>query len=218
MPVSARIEDYLEALFQLELTGRRLTVTALAEKLSLTKGTVATAVKKMEEAGLVSHAAYGDVFLTGEGRKIGWNVLMKHEGLTDFFYKILGIDPKTSEDIACMIEHSLDGRAAQRFFNLIDYLHEADLSEQSWMKELSAALDTPQTLPRPLTLWQGGRAKVCRLTGTAEITDRLAQSGIKNGKEIHGLSFDGENKKFLMETDEKTVEIDFSDAATVWVC
>ena len=44
MPVSARIEDYLEALFQLELTGRRLTVTALAEKLSLTKGTVATAV------------------------------------------------------------------------------------------------------------------------------------------------------------------------------
>ena len=71
MPVSSRIEDYLEALFQLESAGKRLTVTALADKLALTTGTVATGVKQMEETGWVSHAAYGDVFLTPNGRYIG---------------------------------------------------------------------------------------------------------------------------------------------------
>ena len=44
--VTSRLEDYLEALFLLEATGKKQTVTALAENLKLTKGTIATVVKK----------------------------------------------------------------------------------------------------------------------------------------------------------------------------
>lgn len=44
--VSSRLEDYLEALFHLETTGSKQTVTALAENLKLTKGTIATVIKK----------------------------------------------------------------------------------------------------------------------------------------------------------------------------
>ena len=44
--VSPRLEDYLEALFFLETTGKKQTVTALAENLKLTKGTIASVIKK----------------------------------------------------------------------------------------------------------------------------------------------------------------------------
>ena len=59
MVVTSRLEDYLEALFHLETTGGKQTVTALAENLKLTKGTIATVVKKMAEQGLVLHESYG---------------------------------------------------------------------------------------------------------------------------------------------------------------
>lgn len=218
MPVSSRVEDYLEALFQLEASGRRLTVTALAEKLLLTKGTVATGVKKMEKAGFVSHAAYGDVFLTPEGREIGWRILTKHEALTSFFCEILNIDPEKSEEIACLMEHSLDGKAAGRFFNLTNRLYEARLSQKEWMTELIESLDSPHAPPCPLTLWKAKNGTVCRLSGTPEILDRLEAKGIKTGKTVKNIRFDPKNNEYAFKSDEKNIALPFSDAATVWLC
>lgn len=217
MPVSSRVEDYLEALFRLETSGRRLTVTALAEQLSLTKGTIATGVKKMEEAGLVSHAAYGDVFLTPAGREIGWKILVKHEALTVFFCEILNIDPERSEEIACLMEHYLDGKAAGRFFNLIDSLYEACLSQKEWMKELSDALDKPQTPPCPLTLWKAKNGKICRLSGTPKIIAALEKAGIKTGATAENIRFSPEKGEYAFRSDGKTVVLPFAEAATVWL-
>ncbi|MBQ6969876.1 MAG: MarR family transcriptional regulator, partial [Synergistaceae bacterium] len=45
--ITARIEDYLEELFLLESTGRKVTVTDLAERLKITKGTVTATVQKL---------------------------------------------------------------------------------------------------------------------------------------------------------------------------
>lgn len=218
MPVSSRIEDYLEALFQLESAGKRLTVTALADKLALTKGTVATGVKKMEEAGLVSHAAYGDVFLTPKGREIGWKVLIKHDALTNFFCGILNIDPEKAEEIACLTVHYLEGKAASRFFNMIDFLYEARIAKEEWMNGLLNALDKPQTLPRPMTLWNEKSGKICRLSGSADLCDRLEELGIKTGDLLKNIRFDEDKNEFSFKANEQNVTLAFADAATVWLC
>ena len=47
--ITPRIEDYLEELFLLESTGRNVTVTDLAERLNITKGTVTATVQKLVE-------------------------------------------------------------------------------------------------------------------------------------------------------------------------
>jgi DtxR family Mn-dependent transcriptional regulator len=52
---TARIEDYLEAVFDEEVRGGSPTVTRLAERLSVTKGTVVPALKKLVEEGLLDH-------------------------------------------------------------------------------------------------------------------------------------------------------------------
>ena len=148
--VSPRLEDYLEALFLLETAGSKQTVTALAENLKLTKGTIATVIKKMTEQQLVLHESYGNIRLTEKGRKIGWDISMKHERLTSFFHDFLEQDAARSEEIACLIEHHLDGAAANRFFNLISFLQKAQLQKETWTKELFSFLETDVLPPMPL--------------------------------------------------------------------
>ncbi|MBQ9629254.1 MAG: metal-dependent transcriptional regulator, partial [Synergistaceae bacterium] len=72
--LSPRIEDYLEELFLLESTGRSVTVTDLAERLKITKGTVTATIQKLSELELVNHERYGTLHLTDAGRRKGMTV------------------------------------------------------------------------------------------------------------------------------------------------
>ena len=80
--LTARIEDYLEELYLLESTGREVTVTDLAERLGITKGTVTATVQKLVELGMVEHERYGALHLTPEGRRRGLEVFRRHEGFS----------------------------------------------------------------------------------------------------------------------------------------
>lgn len=215
--VTSRLEDYLEALFHLETTGSKQTVTALAENLKLTKGTIATVIKKMTEQELVWHESYGAIRLTPKGRRIGWQVYMKHERLTSFFHDFLGQDAARSEEIACLIEHHLDGAAANRFFNLIDFLQAAQADQKKWTRELFLSLNHAGRLPAPLTLETVGRGRVCRLSGSAETNQRLAAKGIVSGCRLNVAAFDEQNGRYTVEINGQKVILDSADAATVWI-
>lgn len=215
--VTSRLEDYLEALFHLETTGSKQTVTALAENLKLTKGTIATVIKKMTEQELVWHESYGAIRLTPKGRRIGWQVYMKHERLQSFFHDFLGQDAARSEEIACLIEHHLDGAAANRFFNLIDFLQAAQADRKEWTRELFLSLNHAGRLPAPLTLESVGRGRVCRLSGSAETNQRLAAKGIVFGCRLNVAAFDEQSGRYAVEINGQTVALDSADAATVWI-
>ena len=217
--VTSRLEDYLEALFFLETTGRKQTVTALAENLKLTKGTIATVIKKMTEKQLVLHEAYGAIRLTPKGRKIGWQIYMKHERLKSFFHDFLGQDAAQSEEIACLIEHHLDGAAANRFFNLIHSLQQARTEEREWIRELSGSLENAVRLPMPLTLAVSDRrnGRVCRLTAKDGAIRELKQSGIVPGVFLNDVSFSESSGTYTVEIDGVRFDLDAAAAAAVWI-
>ncbi len=215
--VSSRLEDYLEALFHLETTGCKQTVTALAENLKLTKGTIATVVKKMVEQGLVLHESYGSIRLTPKGRQIGWQIYMKHERLTSFFHEFLGQDFERSEQIACLIEHHLDGAAANRFFNLIDFLQTARCDNKDWTKELVRSLNHAGHLPSPLTLSDSKQGKVCRLTAQGKIKQKVADSGIVLHACLKQIDFEPKQGKYTLVADGKAIVLDPDVAATIWI-
>ncbi|MBO4643071.1 MAG: metal-dependent transcriptional regulator [Alphaproteobacteria bacterium] len=217
--VTPRLEDYLEALFLLETSGSRQTVTALAENLKLTKGTIATVIKKMTEQELVLHEAYGAIRLTPEGRRIGWEVYMKHERLTSFFHDSLGQDSERSEEIACLIEHHLDGAAANRFFNMIGFLRQAQSEKKEWTNELFSSLENAVRLPMPLTLMSvhQNKGRVCRLTGAAETKHKLEQQKIVRGTVLENIRYDCNSASYVLKADGKQVSLDFATAATIWL-
>ena len=81
--ITARIEDYLEELFLLESTGRTVTVTDLAERLKITKGTVTATVQKLVEQGFLNHERYGALHLS-----LAWDgsrLLLRPSGLAAAF-------------------------------------------------------------------------------------------------------------------------------------
>ena len=215
--ISSRLEDYLEALFYLETTGQKQTVTALAEILKLTKGTIATVVKKMVEQELVLHESYGSIRLTPQGRRIGWQIYMKHERLKSFFHDFLGQDCARAEEIACLIEHHLDGDAAERFFSLIDYLKQAQENKLQWIENLQLSLNRPELFPVPITLLMRSCGRVDRLTGSDKINKILSDKGVVCGSFCENILWDKEKDRFLLTVDKKNVALDSDIAATVWI-
>lgn len=217
MEISSRLEDYLEALFGLEVSGKKQTVSALAENLGLTKGTVVAGVKRMVDLKLAVHAAYGNVRLTEEGRRIGWRIFTKHERLKTFFHDFLDADEQRADEIACLIEHHVKGAIGDRFFNLVDFLYSAREADREWVRELTQALPADRDLPKPLTLCRGEEGIVCRLSGPEEIRLKLREAGIICGAAVENPVYNAASGEYRFFVSGKAVVLPEEEAATVWV-
>ncbi|MBQ9403410.1 MAG: metal-dependent transcriptional regulator, partial [Synergistaceae bacterium] len=141
--ITARIEDYLEELFLLESTGRSVTVTDLAERLKITKGTVTATVQKLVELELVKHERYGNLHLTEAGRLKGMTVFRRHEGFRAFFHELLGLDREHSSEMACSMEHYVDTVTEERLYALLEYFRKAKAEHQPWVDEIFLAIEKP---------------------------------------------------------------------------
>ena len=106
--LSASLEDYLEAILQLERASRVARVSEIAEQLSVSRPSVTGALKNLAGRGLVSHARYGHVTLTTEGTRIALEVEGRHLAIRDFLMDVLGIHAQQAETTACRLEHVLE--------------------------------------------------------------------------------------------------------------
>jgi len=106
--LSASLEDYLEAILQLERTSRVARVSEIAEHLSVSRPSVTGALKNLAGRGLVSHAPYGHVILTAEGSGIALEVERRHLAIRDFLTGVLAIPEEKAEVTACRLEHVLE--------------------------------------------------------------------------------------------------------------
>jgi DtxR family Mn-dependent transcriptional regulator len=69
---------------------------------------VTAALNKLKEIGLIEYEKYGFIELTEKGRKAADRVYNKHICLSEFFNKVLLLDPVKAEDEACRVEHALE--------------------------------------------------------------------------------------------------------------
>ena len=146
---------------------------------------------------------------------------MKHERLTSFFHDFLGQDAERSEEIACLIEHHLDGAAANRFFNLIHFLQQAQAEGKKWTDELFRSLENAVWLPMPLPLASSERkedGRVCRLTGSDKTTLELKRIGIENGSVLKNITRMENGGKYVATlAGGEQILLDADKAATVWI-
>jgi DtxR family Mn-dependent transcriptional regulator len=119
---SASMEDYLEAIAQLGQPNKAVRVKQLSERLGVRMPSVTSALKKLSEQELVEHERYGHIKLTAAGRKLARDVIGRHEALTRFFGRALGIDGKTAEEDACKIEHVISPRSMERLVRFVEFI------------------------------------------------------------------------------------------------
>ena len=106
---SLTVENYLKAILQLELkSGKsRISPGALAERLSVSPGTVTSMLKTLSEAELAEYVPYDGVELTESGRKLAVRMVRRHRLIELFLHSTLNLTWDQVHDEAEELEHSV---------------------------------------------------------------------------------------------------------------
>lgn len=218
MIASARLEDYLEAVFSLEIAGEEPTVTGLAEHLDLTKGTVVTGVKKLVKNMMLEHEPYGTVRLTEAGRQKALTIFRRHENVSFLFCEILGLEREKAEDLACIMEHEMDERTEQKLCALGDFFCRSKMNGEEWITRLQKELKDEQKLPKPLAMGKKGeKSEVVRLSSKGPLRLRLLEMGLVPGTPVTVSGFAPLGDPLLLSVRGMELSLRKREAATIWV-
>ena len=122
--VSMSHEDYLEAIVMLGGGPERAVRSVdIANKLGVSKASVSKAIATLKDNGYVVQPYYGDITLTPEGLEYGKSVLERHELLTRFLHKALGIPNDVAEEEACLMEHAISDESFEKWVAYIKGLN-----------------------------------------------------------------------------------------------
>ncbi len=117
VPLSAAVEDYIKAIYELQAARRGVTTTALAKEMGVAAASATNMIKKLAGMGLVRHSPYHGVTLTRPGEKIALEVLRHHRLIELFLNETLGIPWDEVDAEAHKLEHVLSD-------NLEDHISE----------------------------------------------------------------------------------------------
>jgi DtxR family Mn-dependent transcriptional regulator len=116
--ISPAIEDYLKAIYTLELTNPQVTTSLLAEHIGVKPASVTGMLKTLAELNLVSYTPYHGVELTVGGRRIALEVVRHHRLIELYLVEALGYSWDEVHDEAEALEHviseKLEARIAAR--------------------------------------------------------------------------------------------------------
>jgi DtxR family transcriptional regulator, Mn-dependent transcriptional regulator len=123
--LSASLEDYLEAIFNLGCDSEGARSKDVAEMLGVARSSVTGAMQALSEKGLANYRPYGCTTLTKSGRVLAAEVVRKHNILKSFFISVLGVDSDTAQQAACRAEHALGPEIIGRLLSFIEYVTES---------------------------------------------------------------------------------------------
>lgn len=127
-PLTASMEDYLEAIFDLDRKKQVVRVKDIADRLDVRMPSVTSMLKTLNERGLVNYEKYETVHLTAQGVIVGREMRRRHDALKRFLTDILNVDPGTADAEACRMEHALSSDTLDRLVDFVDIIY-ADCPE-----------------------------------------------------------------------------------------
>jgi len=108
-------ENYLKAVYNAaEWSGKPVTVSVLAGRLGLSASSISEHVRKLTERGLLTHAPYGAIELSDEGRRIALATVRKHRLIETFLVDYLGYGWDEVHDEAEVLEHAVSDLFVER--------------------------------------------------------------------------------------------------------
>ncbi len=132
-PVTSAMEDYLEAIYDLDQGQKVVRVKDIAERLQVKMPTVTSMLKSLGERGLVNYRKYEYVELSDSGVKVGREMHRRHALLYKFLTDILKVGPKKANEEACKMEHALSPATLDRFTDFMDFIHACPRAGENWL-------------------------------------------------------------------------------------
>ena len=133
--LTARLEDYLEAILRIEQGKRFARVRDISQVLTVAKSAVTAALRTLSDMELVNYQPYEPVTLTPKGTEKAKAIALRHRIMGDFLQHILGLDPDGADSIACGMEHAIDKEALRRFVCFLAFIGQRAEGGRSWLDE-----------------------------------------------------------------------------------
>ncbi len=131
--LSSSLEDYLEAIHLLTAHGASARGRDIAERLQVRRPSVTLALRALSARGLVNYAPYDRVTLTAKGRTAARDISRRHEALRRFFVKVLEVEEREAEQVACKMEHALSPAIRRRLTEFARLMKRCPLGGPRWI-------------------------------------------------------------------------------------
>ena len=120
--LSASLEDYLEAIFNLAGQSNMARSKDIAKSLNVSKSSVTGALRLLKKKGLANYRPYDYVTLTDAGKSAAAEIVRKHNILKSFFVDVLDVDADIAQQAACRAEHTLGPGVIARLLCFIEFI------------------------------------------------------------------------------------------------
>jgi DtxR family transcriptional regulator, Mn-dependent transcriptional regulator len=120
-PLSEAIQDYLKAVFKLQETDGRATITALAREQNVSAASASAMVKKLSALGLLEHEPYRGAHLTDAGERVAIEVIRHHRLLELYLAETLGLHIDDVHAEADRLEHVISEELEARIDDALGY-------------------------------------------------------------------------------------------------
>ena len=137
-PLTSTMEDYLEAIFDLDKDKKVVRVKDIAKRLDVKMPTVTSMLRTLNERGLVNYEKYEYVELTDTGAGVGREMRRRHQVFFKFLTDVLKIDSKTADEEACKMEHTLSVDTLESLTDFMLFIQTCPRAGESWLNYFKA--------------------------------------------------------------------------------
>lgn len=192
LTLSGPVEDYLKAIYDLELVGEPASTNDIADRLAISPASVSGMVRRLADQGLITHEPYRGVRLTGDGSRAALRTLRRHRILECYLTEVLGYPWDRVDAEAEQLEHAASEELVERMAAAIgdpaQDPHGAPIPTRDGRVEEAALRTLAEAVP-------GEQVRVRRVQDNdAERLRYLAELGIRPGSMVRILDkapFDG---------------------------
>jgi len=132
-PLTATVEDYLEAIYNLAKEKRAVRVRDIAKKLDVKMPTVSNMLKTLSQKGMIDYEKYEYLELTVKGSDVGQEIDRRHQIFRRFLTDILKIDYAQADEDACKMEHAVSPATLEAFVDFMEFIDNCPRGGASWL-------------------------------------------------------------------------------------
>lgn len=112
--LTAPVEDYLKAIYELERSGRPAETSAIAQLLRIAPASVSGMIRRLAGQHLITHAPYRGARLTVSGRRAALRTIRRHRVIEAYLTCALGYSWDRVHDEAERLEHAASDELIDR--------------------------------------------------------------------------------------------------------
>ncbi|MFP4476524.1 MAG: metal-dependent transcriptional regulator [Desulfatibacillaceae bacterium] len=136
-PITSTMEDYLEAIYDLDQEKRVVRVRDIAKRLGVRMPTVTSMLKNLGSRGLVHYEKHEYVELTEDGEAVGSEMRRRHEVLRRFLTEVLQAPPDRANAEACLVEHALSEETLESLTDFMEFIQVCPRAGDNWLEHFS---------------------------------------------------------------------------------